>query len=774
MRLFGPTSYRRFNEAAGIVYLALAVGLALALVSYRPTDPSANTATSAQPANWLGQWGAWVADLLIQSLGVAAGLLPVVALVLGWSWLRSRPVPNPLLKLAGLLLAFCCGTAALALSGWELFDQVPAGGVAGVVIAGYLVSHLNVVGAVWAIATGLILACYLCFSSFSIWSAPSLFRRARSLVSGRARLVVRWPGSRKAQEQVSRASTEKRRASERPGGVAEPAGHMAHEAEEQPSGAESSPEPEPAIIPIWSHEEANEGSTTRTEEPGRENDSWPGTVPAPARELPPAPREYQLPSPSLLNPPGEKAGYDEQELNEIAVAIKKKLEEFNVFGSVVQINHGPVVTTFEFKPDAGIKYSRITSLRDDLCLGLQAESILIERIPGKSTVGIEVPNSRREIISLREILESTEFRKTKSKLPIPLGKDIRGRIRIEPLEMMPHLLIAGSTGSGKSVMLNATLVSILYKSTPDEVRMVLIDPKRVELNVYEGLPHLLTPVVTDARQASVVLRNAVLEMEHRLKLLAAWRARNLEEFNAKVLARAEDPSRDEDEEIPAPLPYILILIDELSDLMIVERANVESAIIRLAQMARAVGMHLMVATQRPSVDVITGLIKNNFPARISFRVATRADSRTILDTMGAEHLLGRGDMLFLPPGSARLVRVHGPLVTEAEITRVVDHWKSQAAPEYDDSFLKAPDEEDTDLSEGGAASDDPLYADAVRVVVEVGKASTSILQRRLRLGYGRAARLLDAMEKEGIIGPPTGSRPREVLRVPEWLKETVG
>jgi S-DNA-T family DNA segregation ATPase FtsK/SpoIIIE len=490
-------------------------------------------------------------------------------------------------------------------------------------------------------------------------------------------------------------------------------------------------------------------------------------------------RPYELPPTDLLHDVPEGNGYDSFELKEVASKIKSKLEEFNVRGNVVQINPGPVVTTFEFKPEAGIKYSRITTLTEDLCLGLQAESVLIERLPGKSTVGIEVPNSRREVISLRAILESPEFHESPSKMTIAMGKDINGRIKVATLETMPHLLIAGSTGSGKSVMLNAMIMSFLYKATPDQVRMIMVDPKRVELGMYEGIPHLLTPVITEPKKATNALRNAVLEMERRLKLLAAQGVRNIDQYNKKMAQlRAvprglfDDP--EENEDLKA-LPYVLILIDELADLMMLERANVEECITRLAQMARAVGMHLVLATQRPSVDVITGIIKANFPSRISFRVATRVDSRTVLDSMGAEHLLGKGDMLFLPPGSSRLTRVHGAYVSEAETNDVVEFWKRQATPEYDETFLMAPpsEEEDAEADEAEAfeGKQDPMYEEALRVVLEQGKASTSTLQRRLRLGYGRAARILDMMQKDGIIGPPDGSKPREVLKRPDWARE---
>jgi DNA segregation ATPase FtsK/SpoIIIE, S-DNA-T family len=506
-------------------------------------------------------------------------------------------------------------------------------------------------------------------------------------------------------------------------------------------------------------------------------------IPAKTDPVPPAPphsrkeRQYQLPSTDLLNEAPGRNPYDEQELKETAARVKSKFEEFNVLGSVVQINPGPVVTTFEFKPEAGIKYSRITTLSEDLCLGLQAESILIERIPGKPTVGIEVPNTKRELIGLRQIMDSDEFHATTARLPIPLGKDISGRLKVAGLESMPHLLIAGSTGSGKSVLLNAMIMSILLRSTPDQVKMIMVDPKRLELGLYEGIPHLLTPVITDPKKATNALRNAVLEMDRRLRLLAAQGVRNIDQYNRKVKQIQYQPRSLFEEDAAAEdeletLPYIVVFIDELADLMMLERANVEESVTRLAQMARAVGIHLILATQRPSVDVVTGLIKANFPARISFRVATRVDSRTILDVMGAEHLLGKGDMLFLPPGSSRLIRVHGALVTETEINRVVDFWKQQAAPEYDATYLVAPpsDEDEAEVGELDGEQD-PLYEEALRVVMDAGKASTSTLQRRLRLGYGRAARILDMMQRDGIIGPPDGSKPREVLKHPEWLQE---
>jgi S-DNA-T family DNA segregation ATPase FtsK/SpoIIIE len=464
----------------------------------------------------------------------------------------------------------------------------------------------------------------------------------------------------------------------------------------------------------------------------------------------------------------------EDELKERARAIEEKCKEFDVGGHVTQINPGPVVTTYEFKPEAGIKYSRITGLAEDLCLALKAESILIERIPGKSTIGIEVPNLHRQTITLREGIESPEFVNSPSRLTLSLGKDLIGRTRVSDLAQMPHLLIAGSTGTGKSVFLNSVIVSMLYKSTPDELKLVMVDPKRLELGLYEDIPHLLAPVVTDPKVASNVLRNAVREMERRLKLLAQRGVRNIEQYN-RTFAKGQPLSLFEnlEEEEHKPLPFIVIIIDELADLMMVDTSNVEASITRLAQMARAVGIHLILATQRPSVDVITGLIKANFPARISFRVASKVDSRTILDANGAESLLGRGDMLYLPAGSSRLHRIHGPLVSEDEIAALCDFWRSQAKAVYNEKLLEPPREESsTGDGEGGEDEvDDALYQEAVRVVCEMGRASTSTLQRRLRIGYGRAARLIDIMEKDGIVGPPDGTKPREVLKKKDWMRE---
>ncbi len=447
--------------------------------------------------------------------------------------------------------------------------------------------------------------------------------------------------------------------------------------------------------------------------------------------------------------------------------LEEKCREFSVEGSVVQIHPGPVVTTFEFKPDAGVKYSKITGLADDLCLAMQAESVLIDRIPGKSTVGIQIPNAAREQISLRELLESEAYHKSSSKLSIALGKTIHGEPYIADLATMPHLLIAGSTGAGKSVGINGMLTSILYRATPDDVRMIMIDPKRLELGMYEDIPHLLTPVVVDPKQAANALRWAVREMEERYKTLASEGVRNIDQYNRNVRQALEGNYTPKNGEMPKALPFIVVVIDELADLMMVASNEVEESIARLAQMARAVGIHLILATQRPSVDVITGLIKANMPSRISFRVQSKIDSRTILDSNGAEQLLGRGDMLFLPPASSRFLRLHGPYISEQESARLASFLKKQGKPTYDET-ITADEKAAVDALE---FEKDDLYDEAARIVVSSSQASISYLQRRLRIGFSRAARLVDMMEAEGLVSPAAGGKAREVLVDKQYFAE---
>ncbi len=473
--------------------------------------------------------------------------------------------------------------------------------------------------------------------------------------------------------------------------------------------------------------------------------------------------DYILPSTDFLTPPTARIEQKDDELLSIAQELTEKTKEFNVTGRVVHICQGPVVTTYEFKPDPGVKYSRVTGLVDDLCLALKAESIRIDRIPGKAFVGIEVPNHQRETIQLREVIESKKFKDSSSMLSIALGKSIDGLNYVADLSKMPHLLMAGQTGAGKSVGVNSLIISILYKAKPDEVKFIMVDPKQVELGIYADIPHLATPIIKDPKRASVALKWAVSEMEKRYKNLAGWGVRNLDGYNAEVKRRNAEEMFDDNGEKWKNLPYIVIIIDELADLMMVAGKEVEESITRLAQMARAVGIHLVLATQRPSVDVITGLIKANFPARMSFRVSSKVDSRTIIDGNGAESLLGKGDMLFLPPGTSNLVRVHGAFVDEKEIHKIVEHIKAQGNPEYDTTITKTEEE----LDEGGdlPGKRDPLFWDALKTVVRNKGASTSLLQRHLRIGYGRAAAILDAMVRENYIGEMEGSkRARPVLQ----------
>ena len=776
-QIFAPTSNRRLNELIGFLLCVSALLLFLALVSYSPLDPSLNSASvltgSRVARNWIGVVGAMIADLALQGFGIGAFLLPVFPAGLGLRWFRSRKVASPLAKTLGgiWLIIFVPALLALLPGHVRWMGAIPMEGLVGRVVGDVLIHYFNLAGAYIVCASVLAVALYLStafsFSSLRLW-APTRF----------AFVVALWNRYQDWQAERSKnrmqKDLEKRRASKptittqmvpaRPAPAQprapEPArttgiDRMAAEEREEIAQQRVAPPQPAAVAPeVEVTERADSGSKTKT-------------------TLPRIAGGFKLPPSSLLHRTDEQQVIDADELKSLAQVLTEKYSEFDVHGQITQINPGPVVTTFEFKPEAGIKYSRITNLTDDLCLALKAESILIERMAGKSTVGIQVPNREREIIWLRENIESQEFIGTKSKLTLALGKDINGRIVTADLAGMPHLLIAGSTGAGKSVAINAMIMSILYKSTPDQVRLILVDPKRLELGNYEGVPHLFTPIITEPKLAANALRNAVREMERRLKLLAEKGVRNIDQYN-KLFDDEPTPSLFDEKADEGPIPYIVIIIDELADLMMLDSGNVEESVTRLAQMARAVGIHLVLATQRPSVDVITGLIKANFPARISFRVATKVDSRTILDANGAEALLGKGDMLYLPSGSARVHRLHAPFVTEKEIAAVVEFWRSQGTAQYEEKFLQAPKEEREggDIGgEDGEESNDPLYNDAVRLVVEFGKASTSLLQRRLRIGYGRAAHLIDMMERDGIVGAADGPKPREVLKRPDWVTE---
>ncbi len=856
--------------------------LVLALATYMPTDPSLDTAggyASGRVAhNWIGIFGAYVSDALLQLFGVASFFLPLLLVRLGVRWMRSRSTGSGLTKLIGLCLWLLAAPAMVALLPGGLLwrHALPIEGVSGRLVADMLVQYLNLPGAAVVVTVLVAVSMYLS-TTFTLATARGWLTTRFSLFG---RLQDRW-----SQWRLNRTNARVEASTERFGARREQAEKQARASEAEATqtmaperntllaglfgwwsrrGASGTAEPEMlSVVPaseaasVWEamprtlvdapaatsigtataaaapHAEALARAAAPFEELGSEHSpeeddlvedepafafvtkeppaarqsvaAEPVAAPslAPARTIAPvaepmraAPeaastisfgkradsdikavaitpksvRGYKLPPSSLLYKSEEHATVREDALRDEARVLVEKCAEFDVDGQVTQINPGPVVTTFEFKPDAGVKYSRVTGLADDLCLAMAAESILIERMAGKSTVGIQVPNSERETIWLRDVVECESFAQSKSRLAIALGKDINGRIVTGDLASMPHVLIAGSTGSGKSVAINAMIMSVLFKSTPEQVRMILVDPKRVELGMYEGIPHLFTPIITEAKLAANALRNAVREMERRLKLLASHHVRNIDQYNKMVENATADMFEDpRDQE---PLPYIMIIIDELADLMMLDRSNVEEAITRLAQMARAVGIHLVLATQRPSVDVITGLIKANVPTRMSFRLATKVDSRTIIDSNGAESLLGRGDMLYLPPGTSRVQRVHAPFVTEKEIAAVTAFWKAQGEAEYVQGFLEGPKEDSVDGEPGdGGEANDELFDDAVKLVFEFGKASTSLLQRRLRIGYGRAAHLIDMMHRDGLVGPADGSKPRELLKPASWLNE---
>jgi len=762
---------RRLFELIGLLTGVVGLLIVLSLASYLPEDPSLNTAvaTGTLPHNWIGPAGALVADGLFQVFGWVAYLLPLALLVVGARWLLARPFDAPRTKMLGAGMMVVSLGALL-----ELFPYTPpihgvlrGSGLLGYLAAAGLIHTFNRLGASILAATLFLTSLFL-VTRFSFgWAAEFLQNRWTRLVPP---LKARWSAWQEAR--AAKAATRLRRQMERQRVTGKPRVLL------QKVAARQAPPGQPITVPPGSAPvaalPAKPASAEKPGPPPVVRMLKPLPASAPPKIVGRAAHGYKLPSATLLRPPEDSEGIDEDELKERATRLTAKFLEFGVTGSVTQIHPGPVVTTYEFKPEAGIKYSRITNLVDDLCLAMKAESILIDRIAGKSTVGIEVPNLHREIIHLRELIESNEFMGSSSRLSLGLGKDITGKIRVGDLTQMPHLLIAGSTGSGKSVAINSMVVSILMKSTPEEVKLILIDPKRLELSLYDGTPHLLTPIVTEPKRAANALRRAVMEMDDRLRKLAEHGVRNIDQYNKMFEPESTLNLFDNNGDRECPLPYIVIVIDELADLMMVEPQGVEESITRLAQMARAVGIHLILATQRPSVDVITGLIKANMPSRISFRVASKVDSRTILDSNGAEALLGRGDMLFLPPASSRLQRLHGPLITEGEIQKVVEWCKSQSRPQYNDEFLEPvrdKEQEEVPVDEEETAELDSVYEDAVRIVVESGKASTSLLQRRLRLGYGRAARLIDMMEKDGIVGSPDGARPREVLKRPDWLQE---
>jgi S-DNA-T family DNA segregation ATPase FtsK/SpoIIIE len=757
---------RRLSEFLGVVLFATALFWMIALATYDPADPVwfFNTGGQEPPANFAGRVGAFLAELSYQVIGFTAYLLPVVLVTLGWHSFWCRRIDALYTKVTGLVLTVGCTASFLSLAfdvGAPPARTFRTGGYIGGWLGALLSEYLNRTGSIIVILTLLFLALILTtqlsfgrlFSATGAVVAQSYARLTRSLRDW-------WTDRRRERERrgVLKKHLDRTGASSARTEVLAKAAPTSQERKRARARRPAAATPTPAI------------KATQPE-------SLPLPLAEPATKTPAERRQgaFTLPPLSLLDPPRERYKFDERELMDNARLLEDKCREFSVEGAVVQIHPGPVVTTFEFKPDAGVKYGKVTGLADDLCLAMQAEAVLIERLPGKSTVGIQIPNRVREQISLRQMLESTPYRQSSSKLTLALGRTIHGEPVTDDLATMPHLLIAGSTGTGKSVAMNAMLTSILYRATPAEARLILIDPKRLELGMYEDIPHLLTPVVVEPKLAANALRWAVREMEERYKRLAAEGVRNLDQYNRNIRRqlqeapkkrKARDAAGESVDDTLTTLPSIILAIDELADLMMIAGNEVEESIARLAQMARAVGIHLILATQRPSVDVITGLIKANLPSRIAFRVSSKVDSRTILDANGAEQLLGRGDMLYLPPASSRLVRIHGPYISEQETARLCGFLRKQGSPAYDQAITAEEKQADA-----VAFEKDDLYDEASRLVVAAGQASISYLQRRLRIGFSRAARLVDMMEADGLVSAGTGGKAREVLVTPDYFEQ---
>ena len=717
-------SYQWVWQAGALVLWLMALALAAALASHHPPDDAANL---------LGWPGGACAALCYKVAGLAAWLLPVLLVLTGALMWAGRTGTGLLPLATGGLWLLLGGSCLLSLAGETVAmrgGRVAVGGGAGRAMADGLAAVVGAAPA-WLVAIAFILG-----GLVTLWWAVVLTLGIDFIPR------IDWRGIWRRWRAMADAPP--------------PTDATAPPPPEEPQEPQ---EPEPPEIVIY-------GPTDEPAAPALKTNQGPvikPRTPPPPKVTPPPPdlplggRQYRLPPLDLLSQPQGQIEPDHAEnLRRNSQRLEQKLADFGVAGKVVEVAPGPVVTMYEFKPAPGVKISKVANLADDLAMNLRATSIrIVAPIPGKAVIGIEIPSQRREMVLLGEILASRAYQKARSPLTISMGKDILGQPVVDDLRGMPHLLVAGATGSGKSVFINSLVLSILYKSIPDQVRLLMIDPKRIELSTYNDIPHLLHPIITEPKEATSGLRWVFGEMERRYELLVQEGVRNIASYNRKLDEAAGEAAGDQ------TLPYIVVVIDELADLMMASSKEVEGLITRLAQKARAAGIHLVVATQRPSVDVITGLIKANFPARVSFQVSSRVDSRTILDVQGAEHLLGNGDMLFVPPGTSRLTRIHGAYVSDAEIAAVVEHLRSQAAPEYDESIVSTGD----DNGPGGLDGQemDERYPDAVRLVKETGQASISYVQRRLRVGYNRAARMIEQMEAEGIVGPSDGSRPREVL-----------
>jgi S-DNA-T family DNA segregation ATPase FtsK/SpoIIIE len=726
------------REIIGVSIFLIGIFILISFTSYHPHDRAFYFVYNTEKVNnWGGIVGSTIARAMFQLIGLVSYCLPFIIFFFAYRFFTTvETLPDYFRLISSVVMILSLvGLFDLALEEVKFKgEEMAAGGMLGSLLTKYLMRYLNQIGTY---------CFYLSFFlvSFFVLTHISPVRLAASL-KNLSLLTAKWTVSlfqvvmgrlrKETEVKIEEKGILIPSVEEEVSVIVEQEEKVFEEIEEYPKEGEKKVRPKKEIKEI---------------------------------------KEYQLPPLSFLESPDQRIGkMDREALLNQSKTLEKKLKDFGVEGKVVEISPGPVITRFEFEPAPGIKINKVVGLADDLALALRAVSVrIVAPIPGKGAIGIEVPNAARETVYFKEIVSQEAFLNSRSKLTLALGKDLSGEPIINNLGNMPHLLIAGATGAGKSVLINTMICSILYKATPDEVKMLMIDPKRLELSLYEGIPHLLYPVVTDPKKAYLVLRWAVDEMERRYTKLAEKGVRDIDRYNQKVGEELKNgnrvtPTVDYDEEEPDGgheiLPYVVIVIDELADLMMVSSREVEGSLTRLAQMARAAGIHLIVATQRPSVDVITGTIKVNFPTRISFQVSSKTDSRTILDTIGAERLLGKGDMLFLPPGTSKLLRIHGAYVSESEIVRIVDFLKEQAKPSYDESIVSVKEgevltPEDKDFDE--------KYAEAVVLVTETRQASISMIQRRLRVGYNRAARMIERMEEEGIVSQTDGIKPREVL-----------
>jgi S-DNA-T family DNA segregation ATPase FtsK/SpoIIIE len=784
-----PISRRLVEECAGVAISGAALLAALALLTYSPEDP---VFERALVANRAGIVGAAVAAVLFRTLGYASVILVGAAGIVGIRLILGRGIPSATSRfwVATLMLLLSVATLSPIV---QQASPLPFVGTEGGVVGAFLAEHERWLVGNWGAvianvalvsvgimsATGLSagvalhrigrvigwLGAGLAAVAMGIWnSIVSTFQRAlragREMLggvrSGSQSLRV-WREQRARRTRVEKSREAAEATSNPPDAVpAASAAAAASAASTPPPATGGKGRNEPAIIDHAVEKPRNDGV--------QETFAFSEAAAGP----------FALPDIDVFQkPPSGAHKYDRDSLIMNSRILEKKLADFGISGRCVTVHPGPVITMYEFEPGSGIKVNRIVSLADDLALALRALSVrIIAPLPGKSVVGIEVANQDRETVYLREILESEEYRGEKSRLSIAMGKDIFGNSAHADLAKMPHLLVAGSTGTGKSVFLNSLLCSILCRATPSELQLLLIDPKLLELSVYGGIPHLIADVVTNPKRAAAALAGVVRKMEERYQMMAALGVRSIAQFNERVDRELEagnasfrlkaKPDQEEGEEVEfRRLPYIVVVIDELADLMVVSAKDVEEALQRLAQMARAAGIHLVLATQRPSVDVLTGVIKANFPARLSFQVSSRTDSRTILDQNGADHLLGQGDMLYLPPGTSKLRRLHGAFVTEVEVEALTAQLRAQGAPKFDEALIQV--EVDDDSSGDRDEEVDEMFDRAVAIVADTRNASISYIQRRLKVGYNRAARMIEQMENDGIVGPQVGTKPREVF-----------